>query len=241
MGGLMAISILYQLGQYGLETEQQTIVCAKKLLFMPSILFLDVNMPYSDGPWMHPTCSGHDVFTFCCRQSFALWWCMLQWHGREQKPLDGANAFFTQVLKIGQSIPVEMCPEQLKHFAEHVQFNWRAWGSAADSLFPQASWFLTHWGSIHSPLFPKRVSDEWSVELGELGVSPKPRCNHRLFYAPGPGWHCVGGWAARTRGWSLTRVPKGGLWCLKWRFTSGYGHFKGNMRKINHDQPSIER
>lgn len=68
MGGLMAISILYQLGQDGLETEQQTIVCAKKLLFMmPSILFLDVNMPYSDGPWMHPTCSGHHGFTCCCR------------------------------------------------------------------------------------------------------------------------------------------------------------------------------
>ena len=68
--------------------------------------------------------------------------------------------FFTQVLRFGQSIRVEMCPEQLKHFAEHVQFNWRASGSAADSLFPQTSWFLTHWGSIHSPLFPKRVSDE---------------------------------------------------------------------------------
>lgn len=152
------------------------------------------------------------------------------------------KCFFTQVLRFGQSIRVEMCPEQLKHFAEHVQFNWRASGSAADSLFPQASWFLTHWGSIHSPLFPKRVSDEWSVELGELGVSPKPRCNHqlgcftRLAQAgivsegeqPEPG-------AGASRGCQRAGF---GAWSGD---SPQDGHFKGNMRKINHDQPSIER
>ena len=173
MGGLMAISILYQLGQYGLETEQQTIVCAKKLLFMPSILFLDVNMPYSDGPWMHPTCSGHDVFTFCCRQSFALWWCMLQWHGREQKPLDGANAFFYAGTEDRAKHPRRDVPWTIKAFRGTCAVQLESMGfSSWFNVFPQASWFLTHWGSIHSPLFPKRVSDEWSVELGELGVSP---------------------------------------------------------------------
>lgn len=169
---------------------------------MPSILFLDVNMPYSDGPWMHPTCSGHHGFTCCCRMlpsklRFMMVHVAVTWvfyagtEDRAKHPI------------ISRDVPWTM----KKHFAEDVQFNWRASASAADSLFPQASWFLTHWGSIHSRLFPNRVSDEWSVELGELGVSPKQRCNHQLgCFTLCPGWHCVGGWAARTRGWSLTRV-----------------------------------